>query len=380
MKRKISDGKWRVETYVGKDPSGRYIRRSRTIYGTLADAKRLEVELLSTRTVGPSRKGSPTVSEFLDHWLAATNVARQPSTQTTYKHQLKHVADVLGRVKLDRLTPEQVQTMYAQLAPTMSPRYLRDIHRTFTSALKTAVIWGLIAQNPCKTAVLPRVPKRAITALDRDQTHDLFRAAAGTNLECLVVVAATTGARQGELLALTWNDIDLPGGVLAIRRSLQRVPGGTRFSTPKTDSSQRKVLLTPDTVDSLRQHRSRQLEHRMRLGRAYHDYDLVFPTATGEPRDPTALRNAWLQILRKAGLEFIDGRRFRFHDLRHTHASQLLEQGVPVPVVSERLGHANPSITLETYSHVIRGAQERAVELYGNWLRDGGGDQREAAP
>ena len=175
-----------------------------------------------------------------------------------------------------------------------------------------------------------------------------------------------TGLRRGELLGLRWEDVDLEAGVLYVRQTCQWLPGkGFIFGQPKTHRSTRPVALSPDTVRRLRAHRQHQLQERLALGPAYRGKDLVFANALGEPVHQSSLRNAWLQIVKKAGV-----RQLRFHDLRHAHASLLLRQGVHPKIVSDRLGHSGIGITMDTYSHVMPGLQaQAAAQLNGLFKR-----------
>jgi integrase len=166
-----------------------------------------------------------------------------------------------------------------------------------------------------------------------------------------------TGLRQGELLGLRWQDVNLDAGARHVQQTCQWLPGqGFIFRQPKTSRSCRAVALSPDTVQRVRQHRHRQLEERLLVGPAYQDHGLVFATPLGTPIDPSNLRRAWARIVKAAGLDHL-----RFHDLRHAHATLMLQQGTHPKVVSERLGHSGIGITLDIYSHVLPGIQAQAA-------------------
>lgn len=168
-----------------------------------------------------------------------------------------------------------------------------------------------------------------------------------------------TGLRMGELMGLRWQDVDLKASRLYVRQTLQWLNGGQYvFQPPKTHRSARPVALSPATAERLGNHRKGQIEERLMLGPAWSDeHDLVFVTSVGTPLQPSNIRRALRQILKKAGLRG----NIRFHDLRHAHATLLLQEGVHPKVVSERLGHAGITITLDTYSHVIPGLQDEAA-------------------
>jgi integrase len=194
--------------------------------------------------------------------------------------------------------------------------------------------------------------------LDAEQSRRLLAAAEGDRLEALYVVALTTGMRLGELLALSWNNVDLDGAALSVRGTLYRSGGTLNIAEPKTAGSRRHVSLGGIAVDALRRHRVNQTAERLLRGPAWEDNDLVFANEVGKPIEPSNLRRRSFEpLLVKAKLP-----RIRFHDLRHSAATLLLSQGTHPKIVSERLGHSRVSITLDLYSHVTPTMQREAAE------------------
>lgn len=233
----------------------------------------------------------------------------------------------------------------------LAPRSVLHIHRTLSKALKQAVSDGLIPRNAAAPVKPPRPRKEEIRPLDREQVRALFEAAgeAGDRLEALYVVAVTAGLRRGELQSLKWEDIDLEARfpTLQVRRTLSEPRGGYIFEAPKSGKG-RNIRLTQRAAAALREHRKRQLEERMEHAGLYSDHGLVFPSSTGAPLLGGNLNRAFKATLARAGLPEI-----RFHDLRHTCATLLLRQGVNPKFVQELLGHADISLTLNVYSHVL---------------------------
>jgi len=242
----------------------------------------------------------------------------------------------------------------------LKPISVRDYSSRFSAMLARAVELDLLVKNPCSAAKLPRIPRRDLPILTGPEMRVLLKAAAGDRLEALLVVALTTGIRQGETLALQWDRVDLDEGVLSITKTLKAVPGdGFTLVEPKTSSAVRKVVLAPMAVDALRRHRIRQSEEALALGKAWdNQYRLVFSNEVGGFISQSNLVSRhFKKWLATAGLP----RTVRWHDLRHTAASILLSKGVPVPTVSQMLGHADPSITLKTYSWAVPGDQALAA-------------------
>jgi integrase len=200
--------------------------------------------------------------------------------------------------------------------------------------------------------------------LSAQETRKLLEVAGDDPLEALWVLAVHTGMRQGELLALKWTDIDLEAGKVSIRRTLTREGGHYRLGEPKTKRSRRTVKLTRVATEALRRHLTGQNEEMGQLGDLYQDQGLVFTTSSGAPLNPSNVRNRNLRRLtRKADIPEI-----RFHDLRHTCATLLLSKNVHPKIVREMLGHANVSITLDTYSHVLPGMGDHAASAMENAL------------
>jgi integrase len=219
------------------------------------------------------------------------------------------------------------------------------VHRGLAQATK----WHLVQRNVADTVKPPRPAPKEMCALSAAETRRLLEAAGRDRLEALYVLAVHTGMRQGELLALRWQDVDMENAVVSVRRTLTRSGGRVAFGEPKTKRSRRAIRLTPQAVEALRSHLKRQLRDMEILGDRYQDQGLIFTTDTGAPINPSNLRQrSFAPLLKRAGLPHM-----RFHDLRHTCATLLLSRGVHPKFVQELLGHATIAITLDTYSHVM---------------------------
>jgi integrase len=219
---------------------------------------------------------------------------------------------------------------------------------------------GYGAHGPAVDELYPHIVEpwkvESIAGYSAEQVKVFLETACGDRLEALFVLAIHTGLRQGELLGLKWEDVDLESGTLRVRRTLATTKSGPMLTAPKTKGSRRSVKLTQGTLDALRSHLKRQLQE-IRAGSLWRENGLVFASETREPLDRRYLTSRRFKgLLESAGLPEI-----RFHDLRHTCATLLLSKNVNPKIVSEMLGHATIAITLDTYSHIIPNMRDQAA-------------------
>ena len=376
---------WLIVLELGKDDTGKRLRDTSTFHGYKGQAEEEMVRLLRKITTGTYVANSRmTVAEYLKHWLAA--YAKPSVGERTYERYegivTQHLTPGLGRHKLAKLRPLQIQAYYAEALE--SGRYRRERkservhskkddvpetvktglsaqtvvhhHRVLREALRQAVKWQMLSVNPADAVQPPRAEHKEIRALDEDGTANLLRSLEGSPMCLPATVAVGTGLRRGELLGLRWQDVDLKAGKLAVRQNLQQTRDGLLFKSPKTAKGSRSLSLMPSTVEALRAHKRAQAARRLEKGPAYRDHDLVLCEDDGSPWSPNRFSAQWHKAMREKG------RSVRFHDLRHTHATLLLRQGTHPKVVSERLGHATIGITLDTYSHVLPDMQDEAAK------------------
>jgi integrase len=304
--------------------------------------------------------GTLTVGEYLDRWLKDVRDTVRQSTYQGYEYAIRpHIGPALGRIALKNLSPAHARWFYQdRLDSGLAPATVHKLHVVLHKALKAAVADGLVPRNVTAELKPPRITREEIDPLDAEQARRLLETARGDRLETLYVLALNTGMRQGELLALKWDDVDLERSLVRVRRTLTRSDKGFVLGEPKTKKSRRTIRLTAGAVQALRAHLSRQLEEIERMGSLYEPGGLIFATETGSIINPSNLRNrSFKPLLRLAGL-----RPIRFHDLRHTCATLLLGKEVNPKIVSEMLGHASVSITLDIYSHLLPDMQEKAAK------------------
>lgn len=345
-----ADGRWTAEITV-RDASGKRKRVKRSAR-TKTEAREMVKELQDLQSAGVDLTiGNLPLSKYLDRWLrdSAKPSVRQ-KTFDNYESILFHrVIPRIGGTKLSKVTPALLQQLYTDLSETgLSNRSVHNTHRVLHRAFGQAVKWGLIQRNPCVATDPPRPKRTEMKTLTREQVATLLDGSSDERNHAIYLLAVTTGLRRGELLGLRWSDIDLEGRRLFVRRALQQTRNGLEFVEPKTSMSRRTVMLAPDTVTGLREHRRHQAEERLSLGPAWSDNELVFPNSIGHPSDPGAVSNGFQKLLKRLDLP-----RIRFHDLRHTCASLLLQAGTHPKIVQEMLGHSTITLTLDTYSHSI---------------------------
>jgi integrase len=369
--RERSPGAFELRYSLGTDPAtGKRRVATVTLRGSRKEAERELRRLLralDTREhVDPSRI---TVREWLSTWLDATRAEVAPKSAERYSEIVNNfLAPARGNLQLAKLAPVYIQDAYNGWASGgrrdgkaggLAPLTRRHIHRILSSALARAVEQQLIARNPCDVfrKRLPKVERREMATLTAEQSARLLAAVRHSHIYWPVLIALATGARRGEVLAIRWRNVDLDRRTVRIVESLEQTQSGLRFKSPKTDRA-RAVTLPSFTVDELRRLKQEQAESLLMLGVRQTGDTLVCARRDGEPLQPQSLTHEFPRFLARLK----DFPRVRFHDLRHSHATQLLLAGVHPKVAQERLGHSTVTTTLDLYSHVTATMQEDAAD------------------
>ncbi len=323
-----------------------------------------------TLVTAPQQK----LEQFLQQWLEDTQKhSIRPRSFERYDEIVRlHIVPVLGRIQLQKLTPQQVQSFYTKkINEGFKAGTVASFHNVLHKALDTAVRWNLIAKNVCDVVSPPRAEKFEFQPLTVEQVRKLLEVTKGHYMEALFKLALATGMRRGELMGLKWQDVDFNAGVLQVRRILTRIPSkmeGKGFieSEPKTKTSRRSVVIASFALEALREHRWRQLNAITKAGLLWQQHDYVFCTSIGTHINPTTdMLEPLNELLEKAGLPHI-----RFHDLRHSAASLLMSQGVHPKVVQELLGHSTIGMTMDVYSHVLPSMQQDAIGKLNDILKE----------
>lgn len=364
----VARGRWWSRSGVIPQ-TGKRRQQWRTVHGTKKDAERELRELMQRIETGGFAKPSRlTLGAFLERWLrdyAASNTA--PRTLEGYHGIVRrYLLPELGSLDLEHLAPRHIQGLYGVMSERgLSARTILHTHRVLKEALGHGVRWQILSRNPADAVIPPRPLRREMSVLDTDGISKFLAIADDAPHLTIFLLALYTGMRRSEILGLRWPDVNLDSAALSVTQGLHRVIGeGLVATLPKTPQSRRRIALSQDTVSLLRFHKARQAAARLEAGPAWQDGGWVFARPDGRPIDPNDVTRAFTRIIRAAGLHGV-----RFHDLRHTHATLMLTQGVHPKVVSERLGHSTVTITLDTYSHVLPGLQEAAAEAFAEGLR-----------
>ena len=367
--RERSPGSFELRYSLGTDPAtGKRSMATSTVRGGRKDAERELRRLLRDLDTGehvePNRI---TVQAWLSTWLDTVRAEVSPKTVERYGDIVRgFLIPAIGNLMLAKLTAAHIQAAYNRWAETgrrdgkeggLSPRTRRHIHRILKSALSRAVKQQLVARNAAALINrLPKVEHQEITALSTEQSQRLLVAIGRTRVYWPVLIALATGMRRGEILALRWRNADLDRGSIRVVESLEQTKAGLRFKSPKTEKA-RVITLPAFAIDELRRLKRQQAEELLALGVRQDGETLVCGRADGEAMQPRSLTHEFTHLMARTK----DLPRARFHDLRHSHATQLLLAGVHPKIAQERLGHSTITTTLDLYSHVTETMQEDAA-------------------
>lgn len=364
--------------YEGRNPaSGRERRRWHRCHDRAA-AEALAIDLTRRRARQRHTGSSLTVAEYvLGQWLPAKEATLAPTTHARYVTSVEHyLLPHLGDTPLRRLRTEHVEALYRRLlivgsrrGGPLAAKTITNLHQIIRSSLNDAVGRGLLTSNPAEGAHVPDPRKRPsgrrrARSWTATELGDFLCDTAENRYSMLFRLAAATGMRRGEVLGLRWDNVHFDTGRIEVTQALTSVGYRLEFSRLKTRTGRRNVTVDADTMDLLARWRGDQTAELAEAGAA-NAHGLVFVRPGGQPIHPHSVSQAFDRAQRP-----LDVTPIRFHDLRHTHASLLLRDRVPIKVVSERLGHSNPAFTMTTYQHVLPGMQDDAAATFGQLLSE----------
>lgn len=379
---KRADGRFMGQVSINDPATGK--RKRKTVYGktqkdVLEKLNKIKYELqMGMYTV----ENDITVNNWILTWLKEYKInSLKKGTYTNYSNYTQnHIIPYIGKIKLQDLRADHIQGLYNQLLKNgrrnlkegkeigLSPTTIKRVHIIINSALKQAMKNGLISKNVAEAVTVPKQIKHEITPLSRENITEFLEEARKDRLYAAFLLECGTGLRRGELLGLKWGDIDFDNRTLQVKRSLViqydmtaakegRKATTLEFETPKTEKSKRIISIPLNIIKELKAHRTKQKAEKMQIGKYYNNEDLVFCKIDGLPIHPATLTSSFKRMLKRVGIQDA-----RFHDLRHSVATLLLEMNEHPKVVQELLGHSTISTTLDIYSHVSLEKKEQAAE------------------
>lgn len=371
--RKRGKGSWELTIDLGHDSEGKRLRKFAAVKGSKAQAQKKLRELLSLSDKGvPVSTQKITFGQWLAKWLSDYVVpnTRQKTIERYQGLVEKHIAPYIGQVELTKLTPSDIQALEAKLlANGMAPKGVEMVHNVISGAYKYALRMEAAWRNPAKSVTPPKIIRKEVEPPEIPRVREILKLA---ELEehplfpCFHLIAYT-GLRRGEALGLRHQDLNLEAGTISIVQTISRsLHKGIIVQPTKTNAGRRLLDLDDLTVGVLRAHLGNQLLRRMELEGAYEDNGLVFPGPLGEPLNPMALTRAFQSFAKRLGLEGA-----KVHDLRHFHASVMLQNGQSLLLVSKRLGHASISTTGDVYGHLLPGWQKEAANAFAKAMEEG---------
>ena len=392
------DGRWIGQITIGFDSqTGKQKRK--TVYGKTRQevAEKITKIAREVQTGTYTDSDKITLGEWLDIWVETySKPTVRPSTYDSYKQLIRtHLRPNLGRIPLQKLQSNHIQKFYndrlqtkrkprtmpkdeenrqevMESMPTLSASTIKHMHVVLRQALEQAVRERRILINPAKATKPPKVTRPEASYLNAEQVAKFLDVASEDKWYSAFLVTLGTGMRLGELCALRWENVDLKKGVIHVKESVRRVnsddPAGPKtkllIQSPKTEKGKRVIPLPGDILAELKKHKKKQAEIKLQLGQAYNDQGYVFCWEDGRIIDPSFLSKHFKRLIVQCGYKNVT-----FHSLRHSYASALLAAGEHPKVVQELLGHAQISMTLDTYSHVAPEIKERAAAKIDDFLR-----------
>jgi integrase len=383
---------WGYYFLAGQGETGKRIQFTKSGFATrkeAGDALRQAIIGYEAKRDAPPPSEIPAFGAFFDRWMQE-HAGRKcaPKTIERYRelgaYAIRQAVEIsgtrraAGEVLLDEFGPMQMELMINGLLDhggqktkdcpdgrPLSPKSVRHIACVVHGAFEKAVKWQLIARNPMNGVELPKIEKKAPRVVEKDGVGALLKRARSTRLYPLILLGLATGARRGELLSLTWPDIDFESGILSITKSLEQLKGSQLRVKSTKSGKPRRFAVPPAALDALEEHRAEQDRDKELFGSDYQDNKLVFCQPEGGYYSPDRVGARVSELMKKAGLEGVS-----LHSLRHSHCSELLSKGVPITAVAKRLGHANANITLSIYAHALEADELAAAKIWDDAMAD----------
>lgn len=375
---------WRLVYNMGVLQDGKRDRRTKTVKcKTKSEAKKelakFIAEIEAGEYIAPQKM---TFSQFVEEWK--NKYAKKQLGATTYETYLtflnKRILPKFGHLQMDKINTLQILDFLNKLQEDgargdgkpagLSSATVEKHHRIFRNIFERAVEWKVIKESPAKNVKKPKVVSKKGRVYTGDQVRELMTHLSGEDMKwkMIVTLAITTGMRRAELAGLEWDHVDLDKGKIHVQQTLVHTKEeGYVFKEPKTRNSIRTITLSQGVVDQLKRYKSMKIRQKLRAGDSWEGSDrfLLFSSELGKQMDPKSITRWWKKRINKYGLPDIT-----FHELRHTSATLLINQGVHMKTISARLGHSKIGITMDLYGHALESADEIAASHFDTILEN----------
>ena len=340
--------------------TGKRNRVFKTIKGSKKEANAVMHQLMADMDRGIAVRKSPKkIAEWLDEWLELYLPNVEETTRIGYKSKINcYLKPALGDIYVQSLRTDHVQKMVNNMvAKGLSAKNIRDTYNNINAAMKKAVVLRMIPYNPCEGVALPKLKRYKAKVYNVQMIHHLLDIAEGTDMYLPILLCVTLGLRRGELLALRWDNVDFKNKVLKIRSNMVRGEKDYVIKAPKSEAGVRDISLGDEVLAVLQKERTKYVTDIFSYNGHFQNLNFVIRQEDGSPLRPDSMSRKWRRFLEEHKLPSI-----RFHDLRHSNATALIQAGVNPRVVQQRLGHADVNITLSTYTHVLPEMDVEAAE------------------
>lgn len=360
------DNAWQYTVDIGKDPStGKRRRKSKGGFRTKKDCEKAMSELITQIQNGNYFEESGLLfKDYLKKWLNSYQSNVSPRTYIRYENDInKYISIHLGNIEISNLKPLHIQDFYNHCLKklNLSPTTVIHFHAIIHKSLSQAVKWQLINFNPADSVEKPKKIRKEMVVWTQEEVNEVLKRTKDMTIYIPILLAVGTGMRRGEILGLTWDNVDFDDSVIYVQKQLQKINDQLILMQPKTKRSIRKITISTNIISVLKELKKEQFKNRLYLGENYNKNSFVVCQNDGRPYDPGYITKNFGRILKRICPE-LNIPIISFHDLRHTHATLLLKAGVNPKVVAERLGHTTVSMTLDTYSHVLPDMQKEVAE------------------
>lgn len=364
-KRQTKDGKtvYQVILESDKDPiTGKRQRQYKTVNGTKKEAEAVLNRMITQINDGGTGIIKPSaikLSDWLDEWLKLYLPNIEETTRAGYVERVNNrLKPYLGNIPLKNLKNSDIQQWINELKDDgLSPKTIKNVYLNLNAALDKAVILRMLPSNPCNGVELPKLVKYNAQVYNNSEMTQALKAAEGTEMYFLLSLMFTTSLRRGELVALTWDDIDFDNSVIHITRNKVVANGKKISKAPKSKAGIRDLYIGANLLNLLKTERAKYLSDKLAQGAGFVDSNCVIRQKDGKPFSPDSITQKWRRFVKQNNLKQI-----RLHDLRHTSATAMLSAGVSSKAIQTRLGHSDISTTFNIYAHCLPSVNKEAGE------------------